>query len=71
MTLPAPSEEAAPDGPTALITVVPAKRVGLAPKSLSARAKVTVPVPKTPKPVMPVPLLVTLELMTTSPAPRT
>ena len=69
--MPAPREEAAPDGATELMTVVPPSRAGTAVKSLSVRARVVVPVPKTDTPVTPVPLLVTLELKTTLPAPRT
>ena len=69
--MPAPREEAAPAGATLLMTVVPPSRVGMAVKSLSVRARVVVPEPKTCTPVTPVPLLVNLELKTTSPAPRT
>ena len=71
MLVPAPREEAAPDGATVLMTVVPPRKFGVAVLSLSARARVVVPEPKTCKPVTPVPLLVNLELKTTSPAPRT
>ena len=52
------------------MTVVPPRSCGIAVKLLSVRARVTVPEPKAWSPVIPVPLLVTLELTTRAPAPR-